>query len=99
MTDLFKGLYIVSTPIGNLDDITIRALNTLKNSDFILCEDTRQTLKLLNFYNIKKKLIAYHKFNEKKSLSTIILVDCFRCLACQVTYLRILVTLVKYLVS
>ena len=72
MTDLFKGLYIVSTPIGNLDDITIRALNTLKNSDFILCEDTRQTLKLLNFYNIKKKLIAYHKFNEKKSLSTII---------------------------
>ena len=54
MTDLSKGLYIVSTPIGNLDDITIRALNTLKNSDFILCEDTRQTLKLLNFYNIKK---------------------------------------------
>ena len=72
MTDLSKGLYIVSTPIGNLDDITIRALNTLKNSDFILCEDTRQTLKLLNFYKIKKKLIAYHKFNEKKSLSTII---------------------------
>ena len=71
--NFFKNnLYIVSTPIGNLDDITIRALNTLKNSDFILCEDTRQTLKLLNFYNIKKKLIAYHKFNEKKSLSTII---------------------------
>ena len=72
MNDLIKGLYIVSTPIGNLEDITIRAINVLKNSDLILCEDTRQTLKLLNTYKIKNKLISYHKFNEKKSISNII---------------------------
>ena len=67
-----KSLYIVSTPIGNLDDITIRAINVLKNSDIILCEDTRRSLKLLNHLNIKKKLIPYHKFNEKKELNRII---------------------------
>ncbi len=66
-----NNLYIVSTPIGNLDDITLRALETLKNSDIILCEDTRRSIKLLNHYNIKKKLISYHKFNEKKQLSSI----------------------------
>ena len=65
-------LYIVSTPIGNLDDITLRALEVLKNSDIILCEDTRRSLKLLIYYKIKKKLISYHKFNEKKQVSNII---------------------------
>ena len=65
-------LYIVSTPIGNLDDITFRALEVLKKSDIILCEDTRRSIKLLNHYKIKKKLIAYHKFNEKKQLTNII---------------------------
>tara|TARA_B100001057_G_scaffold113873_1_gene112182 strand:- start:986 stop:1816 length:831 start_codon:yes stop_codon:yes gene_type:complete len=72
MNDLEKGLYIVSTPIGNLEDITLRALKILKNSDFILCEDTRHSLKLLNNFSIKSKLIPYHKFNEKKSLNKII---------------------------
>ena len=67
-----KSLYIVSTPIGNLDDITIRAIETLRNSDIILCEDTRHSLKLLNHLKIKKKLISYHKFNEKKELEKII---------------------------
>ena len=67
-----KSLYIVSTPIGNLDDITIRAIETLRNSDIILCEDTRHSLNLLNHLKIKKKLISYHKFNEKKELEKII---------------------------
>ena len=69
---LTNHLYIVSTPIGNLDDLTFRALDVLKNSDIILCEDTRRSIKLLNYYKIKKKLVSYHKFNEKKKLSTII---------------------------
>ena len=72
MQILSKHLYIVSTPIGNLDDITFRAIDVLKNSDFILCEDTRRTIKLLSHYKIKKKLVSYHKFNEKKQLSKII---------------------------
>ena len=67
-----KHLYIVSTPIGNLDDITLRALDVLKNSDIILCEDTRRSIKLLKHYKIKKKLVSYHKFNEKKQLNPII---------------------------
>ena len=72
MQILSKHLYIVSTPIGNLDDITFRAIDVLKNSDFILCEDTRRTIKLLSYYKIKKKLVSYHKFNENKQLSKII---------------------------
>ncbi len=67
-----NSLYIVSTPIGNLDDITLRALSVLKNSDIIICEDTRRSLKLLNYFNIKKKLVSYHKFNEQKQISYII---------------------------
>ncbi len=72
MNSFSPGLYIVSTPIGNLDDITLRSLELLKNSDIILCEDTRRTLKLLNHFNIKSKLISYHKFNETKELKLII---------------------------
>jgi 16S rRNA (cytidine1402-2'-O)-methyltransferase len=67
-----NSLYIVSTPIGNLDDITFRAIDVLKNSDIILCEDSRRSIKLLNHLKIKKKLISYHKFNEKKKVSSII---------------------------
>ena len=63
-----NGLYVVSTPIGNLRDITLRSLDILKASDFILCEDTRVSTKLLNTYNVKKLLISNHKFNEKKNL-------------------------------
>ena len=72
MNLLSNHLYIVSTPIGNLDDITLRAIEVLKKSDIILCEDTRRSIKLLSHYKIKKKLIPYHKFNEKKNLKNII---------------------------
>ncbi len=67
-----NGLYIVSTPIGNLSDITLRAIDVLKKSDYILCEDTRISKNLLNKYEIKSKLISNHKFNEKKNLSKVI---------------------------
>jgi|TARA_B110000238_G_scaffold7802_1_gene7867 16S rRNA (cytidine1402-2'-O)-methyltransferase len=66
------GLYIVATPIGNLSDITLRALDVLKKSDYILCEDTRISKNLLDRYEVRSKLISNHKFNEKKNLSKII---------------------------
>jgi len=67
-----SGLYIVATPIGNLSDITLRALDILKKSDYILCEDTRTSKNLLDRHQVKSKLISNHKFNEKKNLSKII---------------------------
>ena len=67
-----KGLYVVSTPIGNLADISKRSIETLIQSDYILCEDTRVSKKLLKKFNINSQLISYHKFNEKKNLSKII---------------------------
>jgi len=66
------GLYLVSTPIGNLKDITLRAIETLKKSSFILCEDTRVSKILLDKYQIKSQLISNHKFNESKNLYKII---------------------------
>ncbi len=67
-----NGLYFVSTPIGNLKDITLRAIEVLKQSNYILCEDTRVSKNLLDKYQIKSKLISNHKFNEKKNLVKII---------------------------
>ena len=66
------GLYLISTPIGNMEDITFRALNVLKKSNVILCEDTRRSGKLLSYFKIKNKLLPYHKFNEKKVSNQII---------------------------
>lgn len=73
MIDKNKGkLYIVGTPIGNLDDITIRAVNTLRNVEVILAEDTRQTLKLLNHFEISKHMISYHRHNEDDKIEKIV---------------------------
>jgi 16S rRNA (cytidine1402-2'-O)-methyltransferase len=70
--EIKSGLYVVSTPIGNLEDMTLRAIYILKNSELILCEDTRTSIKLLKKFNINTKMISYHKFNEKKRLGKII---------------------------
>ena len=69
--EIKKGLYIIPTPIGNLGDITYRAIEILKKSDFILCEDTRISRKLMEKFEVKSKLLPNHKFNEKKNLSLI----------------------------
>lgn len=65
-------LFLISTPIGNLSDITLRALETLRTADLILCEDTRHSLKLLNHYQVRKPLESYHKFNEQKKISELV---------------------------
>ena len=70
--EIKKGLYLVPTPIGNLRDITFRAIDILENSNCILCEDTRLSKNLLDKFNIKSKLISNHKFNEKKNLLRVI---------------------------
>ena len=69
---LKPGLYCVATPIGNMGDISFRAIKTLKESDLILCEDTRVTKKILQKFEIDKKLISNHKFNEKKNLEKVL---------------------------
>ena len=70
--EIKKGLYLISTPIGNLSDITFRAIDILRKSDYILCEDTRVSKNLLNKYEIQSKLISNHKFNEKKNINKIL---------------------------
>ena len=72
INELKYALYVVSTPIGNLKDITLRAIETLKKSSHILCEDTRVSRKLLDSYEIKSQLVSNHKFNESKNLNKII---------------------------
>ena len=82
---LKSGLYIVATPIGNLSDITLRALDALKQSDYILCEDTRTSKNLLDKHEVRSKLISNHKFNEKKNLPKIINIlksECIVALIC-----------------
>ena len=64
--EIKKGLYLVPTPIGNLGDITLRAIDILQSSNYILCEDTRVSKNLFKKYNVNGKLISNHKFNEKK---------------------------------
>ena len=72
MTKKEGELYIVATPIGNLDDITIRAIKTLQQVDLIIAEDTRHTLKLLNHLQISKPLISYHRHSEETKIEQII---------------------------
>ena len=65
-------LYVVATPIGNLEDVTLRALRVLRECDLVACEDTRQTQKLLNHYDIRKRVISYHEHNEQKRAAELI---------------------------
>src|SRR5215468_2521345 len=65
-------LFVVATPIGNLDDISSRALETLRNVDLIACEDTRQSIKLLNHFSIQKPLTSYHEFNEQRKADELV---------------------------
>ena len=65
-------LYVIGTPIGNLDDLSKRVIDTLNTVDYIACEDTRNSINLLRYLNINKKLVAYHKFNEKGKSNSII---------------------------
>ena len=65
-------LYLVPTPIGNLEDITLRAIRILKEADLILAEDTRQTSKLLNHYGIETRMKPHHQFNEHKTIQSVI---------------------------
>src|ERR1041385_408981 len=65
-------LFVVPTPVGNLEDITLRAIRILKEVDLILAEDTRQTKKLLDHYKIQKQLLPYHKFNERKTSDALV---------------------------
>ena len=64
-------LYLVATPIGNLKDFSFRAVETLNKVEYILCEDTRTSLTLLNHYEIKKPLYSYHKYNEKRWIKSL----------------------------
>jgi len=66
------NIYFVPTPIGNLEDMTIRSINVLKNVDLIACEDTRESIKLLNYFEIKNSLTSYHKFNEAQKSEELI---------------------------
>ena len=71
MVDLKKGLYLISTPIGNLEDISLRAINILQEVDFIICENPKHSLKLLNKLGIKKKLFSLHDYNEENLIKKI----------------------------
>ncbi len=80
--DLLPAVYVVSTPIGNLEDITLRALSVLKNVDYIVCEDTRHSGILLKKYDIKKPLLSYHGFSDQAQIEKIVgLLKTGKCLA------------------